>query len=58
MKAALTALFMAPAIMAPAAAGAFDLALPVDCRLGETCFIQHYPDHDPGPAAQDFACAA
>lgn len=58
MKAALTAFFMATAFMASAAAGAFDLALPVDCRLGETCFIQHYPDHDPGPAAQDFACGS
>lgn len=51
MKAALMAL-----LMAPASAGAFELALPMDCQLGETCFIQHYPDHDPGPAAQDFTC--
>lgn len=53
MKAALIA-----CLMAPAAAGAFDLVLPVDCRLGETCFIQHYPDHDPGPGAQDHACGS
>ena len=53
MKAALIALFMAPA-----AAGAFELGLPVDCRLGETCFIQHYPDHDPGPGAQDHTCGS
>ena len=53
MKAALTVLFLAPA-----SAGAFELALPVDCQLGETCFIQHYPDHDPGAGARDFACGS
>ena len=37
-------------------AGAFDLALPVDCTLGETCYIQQFPDHDPGPGATDFTC--
>ena len=37
-------------------AGAFELALPVDCTLGETCFIQQTADHDPGPGAQDFTC--
>lgn len=41
---------------APAPAGAFDLAFPADCTLGESCFIQQYPDHDPGPGAQDFTC--
>lgn len=51
MKKALLAL-----ILAPAPAGAFDLALPLDCVPGESCFIQHYPDHDPGPGRQDFAC--
>lgn len=43
-------------LLASAPAGAFDLALPLDCTLGETCFIQQYMDHDPGPAAQDFSC--
>ncbi|MEO5613558.1 MAG: M23 family metallopeptidase, partial [Cypionkella sp.] len=37
-------------------AGAFELAFPVDCRLGDTCYIQQYVDHDPGPSAQDFTC--
>lgn len=37
-------------------AGAFELVFPVDCTLGESCFIQQYADHDPGPAAQDFTC--
>ena len=37
-------------------AGAFELAFPVDCALGDTCHIQQYSDHDPGPAAVDFTC--
>lgn len=37
-------------------AGAFELAFPVDCTLGQTCYIQQYPDHDPSPAAADFTC--
>ena len=32
------------------------LLFPVDCRLGETCFLQQFVDHDPGPGARDFAC--
>jgi hypothetical protein len=32
------------------------LSLPADCTLGETCFIQQYPDTDPGPGAQDYMC--
>lgn len=37
-------------------AGAPDFVLPIDCTLGDTCFIQQYADHDPGPGATDFAC--
>lgn len=43
-------------ILAPASAGAFSLSLPVDCTLGETCYIQQYPDRDPGPGHVDFTC--
>jgi len=32
------------------------LDFPVDCRLGETCYIQNYVDRDPGPGWQDLAC--
>lgn len=39
----------------PALAGP-PFAKPVDCRLGETCFIQQYVDRDPGPGAADFTC--
>ncbi len=37
-------------------AGAFELAFPLNCRLGDTCYIQQYVDHDPDPGAQDFTC--
>ena len=43
-------------LLASAPAGAFELSLPLDCRLGDSCFIQQYMDHDPGPGAQDFNC--
>ncbi|MDT8856787.1 M23 family metallopeptidase [Paracoccaceae bacterium Fryx2] len=43
-------------LLASAPAGAFDLGLPLDCTLGETCFIQQYVDRDPGPQATDFTC--
>lgn len=39
-------------------AGAFELSFPVDCQLGDTCYIQQYVDHDPGPGAQDFSCGS
>ncbi|QIZ72260.1 M23 family metallopeptidase [Oxynema aestuarii] len=31
-------------------------AQPIDCTLGEDCFILLYPDRDPGPQAVDFGC--
>ena len=37
-------------------AGAIELAFPAACTLGQTCYIQHYADHDAGPAATDFSC--
>ncbi|TFL19973.1 M23 family metallopeptidase [Jannaschia formosa] len=40
-------------LAAPAAAQDLSLRLPLDCRLGETCFIQQYVDADPGPGATD-----
>jgi hypothetical protein len=46
------ALTLAPASMA----GAFELGFPVDCVLGESCFIQNYFDHDTSPGLQDFTC--
>lgn len=41
--------------LAPAA-GAFDFAQPVDCTLGETCYIQQFFDRDETAGARDFTC--
>lgn len=43
-------------ILAPVQTGAFSLQWPVDCTLGDSCFIQQYPDRDLGPGATDFTC--
>lgn len=32
------------------------LGLPVDCQLGDRCFILQYPDRDPGPQEVDYGC--
>lgn len=37
-------------------AGAFELAWPAACTLGQTCHIQQYADHDPGPGETDYTC--
>jgi hypothetical protein len=42
----------------PALSNPLPLSQPVDCALGETCFIQNYVDADPGPGAADFTCGA
>ncbi len=40
----------------PAAAKDLVLSIPIDCTLGETCYIQQYVDRDPGPGVLDFSC--
>lgn len=32
------------------------MGFPVECYLGQNCFIEDYMDHDPTKAKQDFAC--
>lgn len=34
------------------------LEWPVDCALGETCWISRYMDHAPGPGKADYSCKA
>ncbi len=48
------AVFMA--LGAPAAGEAFELQMPIACRLGHDCYIQHYLDHDSGTAIRDYLC--
>ncbi|WP_291731205.1 M23 family metallopeptidase [Leisingera sp. F5] len=52
----LAALIIAIPLAAPAAAGDFLLQFPLDCTLGDSCHIQQFVDHDPGPGATDFTC--
>ncbi len=46
------------ALATPLQAKPFKLSMPVDCRIGETCFIQQYADVDPGPGAKDYRCGS
>ncbi len=32
------------------------LTMPLDCRLGEDCWVVRFVDHDPGPGVLDFNC--
>jgi len=43
-------------VAAPAAAEMPVLGLPIDCALGETCYIEDYVDTDPGSGQRDYAC--
>lgn len=45
-------------LAASPAASDFVLHQPIDCSLGDTCYIQHLPDDDPGPGARDFTCGS
>ncbi len=38
------------------AAGDFSLAFPLDCTLGDDCYIQQFVDHDPSADSSDFQC--
>jgi len=44
-----------PALAAPPP---IRLHLPLACQPGQTCFIQQYFDHDPGPGAKDYRCGS
>ncbi|NNF76694.1 MAG: M23 family metallopeptidase [Rhizobiales bacterium] len=44
------------ALGSAAAAEPPQLSLPIDCKIGTSCFIQQYMDVDPGPGAQDYRC--
>ena len=42
----------------PGAASAIELGLPAACTLGKDCFLQQFPDMDPGKGAVDPFCGA
>lgn len=54
MRAALMIISLA----ATPAAGDISLTFPLDCSLGDTCYIQQYMDHDPASGNYDFACGS
>ncbi len=54
MRFSLASALTALALAAPA--GAVELGLPIDCEPNKTCWIVHYPDHDPGPGSTDYTC--
>lgn len=57
MTRALTAILLATVSWCGnAGAGAFEIGLPVDCTLGQDCFVQQYADVDPGPGFEDYMC--
>ncbi len=43
-------------LFAPFYSHAFVLHAPVDCTVGEDCFIQNYVDHDSSEGYHDFTC--
>lgn len=50
---------LAPLLIAAATGAAADqpdLRLPLDCVLGQTCYIEDYVDTDPGPGQRDYTC--
>ncbi|HBQ36767.1 MAG TPA: peptidase M24 [Rhodobacteraceae bacterium] len=51
-------LFFTLFFAAPIAAKEPVLGLPIDCILGETCYVQHYVDRDEGPGVSDFSCGS
>ncbi len=34
------------------------LALPLQCSIGSDCWVQNWPDDDPGPGVRDWGCGA
>jgi hypothetical protein len=40
----------------PVMAEEFSIALPIDCTLGETCYVQNFVDLDPTKTIRDHAC--
>ena len=57
MKRGLIFLAALPLLLA-ADGGIPELALPLACKIGQSCVIQHYVDDDPGPGVRDYHCGA
>lgn len=44
------------ALAAPVAAKDLSLTLPIDCVLGDTCYVQQFADRDAGSDHSDYNC--
>lgn len=53
-----TAALLTLSLASPVDASDFSLAFPLDCTLGQDCYIQQYPDADPTDGARDYTCGA
>jgi len=49
-------LFALLTLAAPVAAKDLPLSLPIDCTLGDTCFVQQFVDRDAGSDHSDYNC--
>jgi hypothetical protein len=50
--------FLSSSLIAAAPAAAFELAWPVACEIGKTCWIQQYPDNDTSKGTADYTCGS
>lgn len=53
-----TAALLTLSLASPLGASDFSLAFPLDCTLGQDCYIQQYPDADPTEGARDYTCGS
>ncbi len=56
LSAALVGLGCGLGVSGAAGAGPPTLEIPIDCKVGQTCFVQNYVDRDPGPDYRDYTC--
>jgi len=52
----ITAYAVLAATLAASPAFGTEFALPIDCTIGENCWVASYPDWDGGPGAADYTC--
>lgn len=58
MRLLASTLYLFTSLASPAFAGEISFHQPIDCTLGDTCYIQNYVDIDQGDAFADFTCGA
>lgn len=58
MRARTLSVTISMSLASPVLAGDISLGLPIDCTIGDSCYIQNYVDADPSDAMADFTCGA